>query len=237
VKSSDSRLPTARAALALGAIAAAVAALPDVKRVASGSGVSPGVAWLGLAGNTALVLGPLLVLALAAASRSRGLGAALLGIGLAALPLALLGEELKAHTHHRPLGAATFGALALCLLVLCTLLGVRFVAWVRAEPSLVRRTLVRFAAVVALLGTSLVLLRAVASESAHHDVIDVLRLLAATAIAWMGLNQPRVEMWARRAGALAWLALVVGGLVAARGPVRAAIHEHAPVLGGPAAWL
>jgi hypothetical protein len=236
VKGLGPRLPSAGAALALGAVAAAVAALPDVKRVA-GIGVSPGVAWLGLAGSTALVLGPLLVLARAAASRSRGLGAALLGLGLAALPLALLGQELKAHTHHRPLGAATFGALALGTLVLSTLLGVRLAAWVRAEPSLVRRSLLRFAVALALLGTGLVLLRVVASESGHHHVIDVLRLLAATAIAWMGLNQPRVEMWARRAGALAWLALVVGGLLAARGPVRAAIHEHAPVLGGPAAWL
>ena len=230
------RSPTAGAALALGAVAAAVAALPDVKRVAA-AGVSPGVAWLGLAGGTALVLGPLLVLARSSASRSRGLGAALLGIGLAALPLGLLGQLLKVHTHHRPLGAATFGALALGTLVLCTLLGARLVAWASDEPSLLRRSVLRVVAALSLLGAALVLLRAVASEGAHHHVIDVLRVLAATGIAWMGLNQPRVEMWARRAGVLAWLALVAGGFVAARGPVRAAIHEHAPVLGGPAAWL
>jgi hypothetical protein len=230
------RSPAAGAALALGAAAAAVAALPDVKRVAA-AGVSPGLAWLALAGSTALVLGPLLVLARSAVSRSHGLGAVLLGLGLAALPLGLLGQVLKASTHHRPLGAATFGALALGTVVLCALLGWRLVAWASAGPSLVRRSILRFVAAVALLGTALVLLRAVASESAHHDVIDVLRVLAATGIAWMGLNQPRVEMWARRAGVLAWLALVAGGFVAARGPVRAAIHEHAPVLGGPAAWL
>ena len=81
------------------------------------------------------------------------------------------------------------------------------------------------------------LMRSVASESAHHHVIDVLRVLAATAIAWLGLNQPRVEMWARRAGVVAWAVLVVGGLVASSGPARAAIRDHAPVLGGPAAWL
>jgi hypothetical protein len=96
---------------------------------------------------------------------------------------------------------------------------------------------VRFVALVAVLGSAVVLLRSIASASAHHDVIDVLRVLAASAIAWMGLNQPRVEMWARRAGALAWVALVVAGLVAARGPVHDAIRERAPVLGGPAAWL
>lgn len=201
------------------------------------AGVSPGVAWLGLAGSTALVLGPLLVLARAAATRLRGLAAALLGIGLAALPLALLGQVLKAQTHHRPLGAATFGALALGILAVALLVGIRLQAWASERPSLGRRVLLRFAAAIALAGTAVVLMRSVASESAHHHVIDVLRVLAATAIAWMGLNQPRVEMWSRRAGVLVWVLLVVGGLVVSAGPARSAIREHAPVLGGPAAWL
>jgi len=224
------------AALALGAVAAAVAALPDVRRVAE-AGVSPGVAWVGLAGSTALVLGPLLLLARAAASRLRGLTSVALGIGLSALPLAFLGQVLKVHTHHRPLGAATFGALALLLVLFSIALGARVLGWAREEPALARRLVVRFVALVAVLGSAVVVLRSLASASAHHDVIDVLRVLAASAIAWMGLNQPRVEMWARRAGALAWVALVVAGLVAARGPVHDAIRERAPVLGGPAAWL
>jgi len=230
------RKPHVGAALALGAVAAAVAALPDVRRVAE-AGVSPGAAWVGLAGSTALVLGPLLLFARAAAFRTRGVARVLLGIGLAALPLALLGQLLKVHTHHRPLGAATFGALALVVLLMSVALGARLYAWATADATLARRLVLRFAALVAVFGTAVVLLRSLASESAHHDVIDVLRVLAATAIAWMGLNQPRVEMWARRAGVLAWAALVVAGLVAARGSVHTAIRERAPVLGGPAAWL
>jgi hypothetical protein len=230
------RSPSAGAALALGTVAAAVAALPDVRRVAA-AGVSPGLAWLGLAGSTALVLGPLLVLVRAAATRLHDLSAALLGIGLAALPLAVLGQVLKAHTHHRPLGAATFGALALGVLAASLLVGLRLHSWAGERPSLGRRVLLRVAAAVALAGAAIVLMRSVASAGGHHHVIDVLRVLAATAIAWMGLNQPRVEMWARRAGAMMWVVLVIGGFVASAGPARAAIREHAPVLGGPAAWL
>ena len=229
------RKPHAGAALALGAVAAAVAALPDVKRVAE-AGVSPGVAWVALAGSTALVLGPLLLFARAAASRLRGLAPVLIGIGLAAFPLAFLGQVLKVHTHHRPLGAATFGALALLIVVFFIAVGARLAAWAE-EPVLARRLVLRFVTLIAMLGSAAIVLRSLASATAHHDVIDVFRVVAASAIAWMGLKQPRVEMWARRAGALAWVALVVAGLVASRGPVHDAIRERAPVLGGPAAWL
>jgi hypothetical protein len=206
-----------------------------VKRVAE-AGVSPGAAWVALAGSTALVLGPLLLLTRAAASRLRGIAPVLLGIGLSAFPLAFLGQALKVYTHHRPLGAATFGAVALVIVSFFIAIGARLAAWAEA-PVLARRLVLRFVMLVALLGSAAVVLRSLASASAHHDVIDVFRVLAASAIAWMGLNQPRVEMWARRAGALAWVALVVAGLVAARGPVRDAVRERAPVLGGPAAWL
>jgi hypothetical protein len=224
------------AALALGTVAAAIAALPDVRRVAEGV-ASPGLAWFGLAGSTALVLGPLLVLVGRVpvhAARFRG---AFLGIALAAVPLGLLGQVLKEHTHHRPLGAATFGMLALALVVLSLLVAVRFTRWVGAAPTGVRRALFAVVTALAFGGAGLALLRALASEGLHHDVIDALRVLAASVLARMALDQPRVEMWAKRAGVVAWLAFVAGGVVAARGPLGASIREHAPVLGGPMAWL
>ncbi|HEV8547785.1 MAG TPA: hypothetical protein VGQ57_02135 [Polyangiaceae bacterium] len=224
------------AALALGTVAAAIAALPDVRRVAEGV-TSPGLAWLGLAGSTALVLGPLLVLATRVPVRAARFRGAFLAIALAGLPLALLGQVLKAHTHHRPLGAATFGLFSLALVLLSLLVAVRFTRWVGETPTGMKRRL--FAAVTALAfaGAGLALLRALASEGLHHDVIDGLRVLAASALARMALDQPRVEMWAKRAGVVAWLAFVAGGVVAARGPLGESIRQHAAVLGGPMAWL
>jgi len=228
--------PQLGSALALGAAAAALAALPDVRRVAEGV-ASPGVAWIALTGSTALVLGPLLALVRASRERARGLRVVLLGALLAGPPLAVLGQVLKTSTHHRPLGAATFGVLALVLVCFSLLLSYRFHAWAERGEGRWRRACLGVVALVALAATGLVLVRALASAGAHHDVIDALRILAAGVLARMALDQPRVEMWARRAGALAWIAVVLGGLVAARGALAESIREHAPVLGGPLTWL
>ena len=230
------RSPHVGAALALGTAAAALAAMPDVRRVAEGV-ASPGVVWVGLAGSTALFLGPLLVLVRAAPARSSGFRAVLVGAALAVVPVALLGQLLKTSTHHRPLGAATFGMLALLMVLGSVFVGARLGARADTATASVRRIVFGAATALGLAGVVYVLLRALGSESMHHGVIDALRLLAAAALARMALDQPRVETWARRAGALAWLAMVVGGMIAARGPVRDAIRERAPVLGGPAAWL
>jgi hypothetical protein len=230
------RSPHVGAALALGTAAAALAAMPDVRRVAEGVS-SPGAAWVGLAGSTALVLGPLLVLVRAAPVRSRGFRAVLLGAAFAAVPVALLGRLLKTGTHHRPLGAATFGALALFVVLGAVFLGARFGAWLERGESTARRIAFGAATAAALAGVAFVVLKALGSEGMHHGVIDALRLLAAAALARMALDQPRVETWARRAGAFAWLVMVAGGMIAARGPLGDSIRERAPVLGGPLAWL
>ena len=228
--------PHVGAALALGTAAAALAAMPDVRRVAAGV-PSPGVAWVALAGSAALFLGPLLVLVRAAPARSSSFRAVLVGAALAVVPVALLGGILKTTTHHRPLGAATFGVLALVVVLGSVFVGARLGARAEGDATPFRRVTFGAATAVGLAGVAFVLFRALGSESMHHGVIDALRLLAAAALARMALDQPRVETWARRAGALAWLAMVLGGMIAARGPVREAIRERAPVLGGPAAWL
>lgn len=230
------RSPHVGAALALGTAAAALAAMPDVRRVAEGV-TSPGVAWVALAGSAALFLGPLLVLVRAAPARSSSFRAVLVGAALAVVPVALLGGMLKTSTHHRPLGAATFGMLALLVVLGSVFVGARLGAGAEGAAPPVRR--IAFGAVTAagLGGVAFMLLRALGSESMHHGVIDALRLLAAAALARLALDQPRVETLARRAGAVAWLAMVLGGMIAARGPVREAIRERAPVLGGPMAWL
>ena len=51
--------------------------------------------------------------------------AILLGTALSSLPLALFGGVLKSTTHHRPLGGATFAAVACVVLALCIALSHR----------------------------------------------------------------------------------------------------------------
>jgi hypothetical protein len=223
------------ATLAVGALTAAVAALPDVRRVAEG--VSPCVVWLGLTGGTALVLGPLLVLARAARTSAPFLRASLIGVALAAMPVMVLGEVLKVQTHHRPLGAATFGFLALALVAGSVLVALRLLAWGAGASERTQRLALRFLRVLAATSLTLVVLRATAAEAYGRDVLDVLRVVVLALLASRALDAPRVVALARRAGVAAWVVLVLVGLFSARGEVGAKIRERAPVLGGPAAWL
>ena len=224
------------AALALGALAAALATLPAVRRVASGV-EHPGVVWLGLAGGTALVLGPALALVRAIPRVSTGARAALLGVILSAAPLAWLASTLKTTTHHRPLGAATFGAIAVGVIAFAMLVAWRLLLWVERDGTPFRRRIGAGVAVLAVLALGVVMFRALGAESARLDVLDGLRVVAAGAAAWFVLDVPRIEAWARRAGVLLWVILAAAGLAASHGPIKAAIHERAPVLGGPTTWL
>lgn len=224
------------AALALGALAAALATLPAVKRVASGV-EHPGVVWLGLAGGTALVLGPALALVRAIPRVSTAARASLLGVILSAAPLAWLGSLLKATTNHRPLGAATYGMLALGVLAFAVFAAFRWLGWIERDETPFRRRVGAGVALLAVLGLGVVMFRSLGAESAHLDLLDGLRVVAAGAAAWFVLDVPRVELWARRAGALLWVILAAAGLAASHGHIKAAIHERAPVLGGPTTWL
>jgi hypothetical protein len=230
------RASSPSAALALGALAAALATLPAVKRVASDV-EHPGVVWLGLAGGTALVLGPALALLRAIPRLSTGVRATFLGVIASAVPLAWLGSLLKTTTHHRPLGAATYGMLALGVLGLAVLAAFRWLAWVERDQTPSRRRVGAGVALLAVLALGWVMFRSLGAESARVDLLDGLRVVAAGAAAWFVLDLPRVEVWARRAGALLWVILAAAGLAASHGPIKAAIHERAPVLGGPTTWL
>jgi hypothetical protein len=224
------------ATLAMGALAAAVAALPDVRRVAA-SGVNPGFVWLGLAGSTALVLGPLLVLVRAARSRVGTLRPQLVGVALAAAPVMQLGASLELHTHHRPLGAATFGVLSLVIVLACVVVTLRVFAWIASDAQGRRRFAARALVVLGAASVGLVVVRAAASEAYGRDAMDAARLLVVAALANGMLDWPRVAALARRVGVFAWALLVLVGLVVARGEVGSQIRERAPVLGGPRAWL
>ncbi len=230
------RTSGAGAALALGAVASAIAVLPDVRRVAAG-GLSPGLAWLALAGNTALLLGPLLLAARSLHGGARAVRAVLLGAALAAMPVAVLGQILKLETHHRPLGAATFGFLALGVVLGCILVTVRLLDWASRDAGWPRRIVARVLVLAAGISLGVPLLRAISADGYNHGVLDACRVFVMAALAYRALDVPRVRALAGRAGVLAWVLLVLVGFVAARGPLRAAVRERAPVLGGPVAWL
>lgn len=230
------RASSPSAALALGTLAAALATLPAVSRVASGV-EHPGLVWLGLAGGTAFVLGPALALAKAIPRLSTTARAALLGVTASAVPLAVLGSALKATTNHRPLGAATYGMLALGVIAFMVLAAFRSLTWVERDPTTFRRRIGAGAALLAVLGLAFVMFRSLGAESARLDLFDGLRVLAAGAVAWFVLDVPRVAAWARRAGAVLWVILAAAGFAASHGHIKAAIHERAPVLGGPLTWL
>jgi hypothetical protein len=222
--------------LALGAVVAAIAALPDVQRVSVG-GLSPGLAWVALTGSTALVLGPLLAAARVLRNHAGKVRGVLLGAALATLPVALLGQVLKVQTHHRPLGAATFAFLALGVVLGCILVTVRVVDWTSREPTRSRRGVGRLVVMLAGISLCVPLLRAISTEGYNHGVLDACRVLLLAALALRALDVDRVRALARRAGVLAWVLLVLAGLFAGHGAMRAAVRERAPVLGGPMAWL
>jgi hypothetical protein len=220
----------------LGTIAAAAAAFPAVHRVTE-HGENPGVVWLALAGGTALLLGPALLLSRLVPRESLGVRAALLGIALSVLPLALFAERLKLQTHHRPLGAATYGVLSLALLGFFIVFALRLLIWVERDPTLLRRVLRGLVTLAGVAGLGLSMLWALGAESIRSDVLDGLRVLAVGVIAHLALDQPRVEGVMRRAGLTLWVIVVAAGLAASRGEVGVSIRAHARVLCGPVAWL
>jgi hypothetical protein len=228
--------PGVGAALALGAIGAAAAAVPAVHRVTE-HGENPGIVWLALAGGTALMLGPGLALARLVPRGSLGVRAALLGIALAVLPLAVFAERLKLQTHHRPLGAATYGLFSLALLAFFVFVAVRLLAWVQDDPTAIRRGMRGVITLAAVGGMGITLLRALGADGIRSDVLDALRIIAVGVIAYLALDQPRVEGLLRRAGITLWVIVVAAGIAAGRGEVGVSIRAHARVLCGPVAWL
>ncbi len=161
----------------------------------------------------------------------------LLGAALGTLPLAVLGQVLKLQTHHRPLGAATFAFLGLGVVLGCILVTVRVLAWASREPTWPHRIAGRLLVLAAGISLCLPLLRAISAEGYNHGVLDACRVAILAALAFRALDIARVRSLARRAGVLAWVVLVLAGLFAGRGAMRAAVRERAPVLGGPVAWL
>jgi hypothetical protein len=227
-------LDTLGIACGLGALLSACAALPAAGRLA-GSGAPFGTTWLALSGSTALVLGPLLFLAARAAFDASRVRAALVGAGMAVLPLSVLGSVLKLETNHRPLGAATFAVLALA-----AVLGAMLVAG-RIEEAAQRdkdgaAAKARIAAFgLAALSAGIAAFQVLRNSELRPHALDGLSLSAAVALGVLVGRKLAPRASFRHAVPL-WVVVVVSGLVA-RSVHAEVITRAAPVLGGPLAWL
>lgn len=220
----------ARPALAFAAVAAALSAGIAGCRVEQSA-----AAFCVLVGGAALIFGPVFAGLSALRPASLGLRAALLGLGLVALPLAKLSAMLKAATHHRPLGAVTFAALALALCGGAIVVAARALTLFGSSPwgRVTRVGVVLLAA----LGPLLLLLRAAASPALRAGVVDVALGLGSgvllSLVPWPPASQRVIELIALPL----WFAAVLVGVVAALVLGGAAAELASPALAAPVTWF
>jgi hypothetical protein len=158
---------------------------------------------------------------------------AVVGLGLAAFPVARFGAVLEASTHHRPLGAATFVIGSLGIVLGCLLVAGRVAALDgRRGPALL---LALRAAAAASVG--LVLVAALRADALRPHAIDGLLLVGGGALGWVALRRPALARPLARAGVVLWAALVAAHVFATTLPEFDQIRDRAPVLAGPAAWM
>lgn len=221
-----------RQGFCFGALGAALAAGVAASRVSQSFS-----AFFVLFGGAAVLLGPTLAGLTAARPLVAPLRATLIGLGLAALPLAKLAGLLKAATHHRPLGAVTFAALALVLCLGAIAVAARVLAVTDAARSLVARGIRALLVVGALAGPMLLLGQATVSASLREGVFDVALGLGTGAL--LGLSPwPLPALRAVELSALpVWIGAVLTGilvgLVAGGGPAELA----SPALAAPISWM
>lgn len=198
---------------------AAVAAVPAALRV---SGSSMPLAWLGLAGSAALLLGPLVILSRAARPWPKGLYALPAGAIIALGPLMLFASVLKETTNHRPLGAATFAVVSAGVLLGAIALAARLLSWARSEG--LARALARGSIAVLVLAsaalTALHLLPAFGAlgqtSGVRGQLLDVVVAVVAVSAATR-LHLPDVlGKAAKRSGFVVLLVLSVTGLAVLR---------------------
>jgi hypothetical protein len=136
----------------------------------------------------------------------------------------LLGRVLKATTHHRPLGAATFAVLAGAIFLGAVALAGRLVVMSSAAEATRARILARAAlalmaglAALAALGLIAPWLRPSAERGdLRVPFVEVACAVALSSAAVLVQLPPSIARAARIAGPVLWAALVVGGLFASR---------------------
>lgn len=193
----------------LGSAIAALAAGIAVLRIGGGA-----LGWLALAGLGALALGPAIGALRALRPLPRLAFAVPLGM-LVALPmLSLLGRVLKATTHHRPLGAATFAVLAAGVVLGCVALVGRLLAASAADApglrKLARATLIALAVACAGAGALLALPALSTGGGVRAPVLEALLALALGAVAGLVTLPGSLGRVTRVLGPVLWMALVAG---------------------------
>ena len=188
-----------------------------------------------LFGGAALIFGPVLAGLSAARPPSFGLRAVLLGLGLAALPLAKLAAMLKAVTHHRPLGAVTFAALALVLCGGAIVVAARLLTL--GGPSNGARALRVSLLLLAVLGPLLLLLRAAASPALRGGVVDVTLGLGSAVLLAIVPWPPAARRALDRFAPPLWFGAVLIGVASALVLGVGAAELASPALAAPITWL
>ena len=202
--------------LPAGALLALPVALRNVSPVASGW-----LIWLGATG----LLGVAVTICAGLLRMARPLPSAVSivppAIVFAAGPLSFLGTALHAHTHHRPLGAATFAVLSVILLLGCFALAARTRVTLASSDSgkrLFGRVLfygmMAFSLALGLRGFLALLGTAKLHTSYLAAILDGLLGVSVSVVGGFVRYSPRLEQIARVGGPLSLAACVLALLVA-----------------------
>lgn len=230
--------------LGLGAASATLGALPAAIRIASDPG-SWLASWLLLSGALAVPMGPLAWAALrlraAPEGERRAFRIRVLGIATCVGPLAVVGAVLQAGTHHRPLGGATFAALAMVAVVACMLFVGRLDAWAQGDDvrfaKLARILLTLTAGIGLLVAAGLLFMLGSRSEAFRSGVFDGLNAAGFWALAVLGPLPAAVRKAAARFGLPVWAGLVVLAVGLCQwAPLATAADRGAPVPFAPLVW-
>jgi hypothetical protein len=160
-------------------------------------------------------------------------------VALALAPLSIFARLLKDHTHHRPLGAATFAVVAAGLILAALAFAIRVLSFGR-EPAARRRATI---VLTLLAGISLLYALSAAMSGIGQagafgaGLVDggLTLCLGTVAVFWhMPDRRPAAARWF---GLPAWLiALFLSPLALSSPPLRARLLAEAPALLAPL-WL
>jgi hypothetical protein len=202
----------------------ALLALPVAFRVSSGLDRAL-LVWFAALGLHGMILGIFSAGLRVARPLPRRTPALLLGLGFSLGPLAALGTVLAKHTHHRPLGAATFAVAAGCVVIVAWALAARALSSVHS-PFKHRKqfgwglvALGAFASLAAGVGPVLGFLRHFGDAPLLSSlVIDGLLGMALAVLGGFARFPTKVEATARTTGPLAFGVCAVIFAIAMQSP-------------------
>lgn len=214
-----------------GTLGAAIAAAAVALRAPSW-----GVAFGVLFGSAALVIAPAVAGLATARPLSPWLRSLLVGLGLSGPILAKLASALMVATHHRPLGAVTFAALAVMVVLGLSVASARVFA-LAARGHELARWLARALLVLGALSALLLLVRGLLQSDVARGVFDLALALGTSALLRLPPWPPTLSPKLASLGVPVWIAAIAlalaVGFQAGFEPARAA----SPALSAPLAGL